>query len=203
MKKMIFSFALVIVLVGVCFAFGFATQTDIAANDLISQQVILQESVSTSLATSENSQSALQVRFLNMLNHNFVYNSDFDNVEDIVNSSIPALLGLAEQGDEYIAQGFVRDYVFDMYGIEIEDFSGINADLPQKEGYVYIIPRGFCTYKHQSISVKQNEDGTFTVQTLVIFETHDDEVKELNCTTLFVPNNESQFGFNIVYSQII
>ena len=203
MKKLIVSFALVLALIGVCCAFGFSAQADIQANDLVSQQVISQETVSAEQTNSAKNQSALQVRFLNMLNHNFVYNSDFDNVEDIVNSSIPALLSLSEQDEDFIAEGFVSDYVFDMYGIEIENFAEINAELPQKEGFVYIVPRGFCIYKHQAISVNENEDGTFTVETSVLTETHDGEIDELNCTTLFVPNNESQFGFNIVYSQII
>ncbi len=146
----------------------------------------------------------LNSRFLNMLNHSFVYDTDFDSVEDIVNSSMPALLDLRDsEDDSYISQALVSDYVFNMYGIVIDDYSGINSAFPQREGYVFILPRGYSVYTHEIVSAVQNEDGSYTVETNVTVSTHDSASLTQKCETLFVPNADSQFGFNIIYSDII
>ena len=145
----------------------------------------------------------LEARFLNMLNHNFVYGEDFDSLDAIVNNSVIALLDLRDSEDEsYIAQNFVADYVFNMYGIEIEDFSLVNAHLPQKEGYVYILPRGYSVYTHKMASVSVNEDGSYTVVTKVTSHSHDGTRETEFCKTLFVQNSASQFGYSIISSDI-
>jgi hypothetical protein len=89
-----------------------------------------------------------------------------------------------------------------MYGIEDIDYSLINADFSKKEGYVYILPRGYELYSHKVESVTLNEDGSYTVKTNVSISTHDGlKINEV-CETLFVKNDASSFGFNIVYSNI-
>lgn len=145
----------------------------------------------------------LESRFLNMLNHNFVYNDAIGSVEQIVNDSTVALLEYRDLEDEsYIAENFVTDYVYNMYGVEIENFAEINADFPQKDGFVYIIPRGFAIYEHETVSITLNEDGSYTVKTNVTVSSHDSESYADICETLFVENADSQFGYNIVYSRI-
>ena len=156
--------------------------------------------VSKSEMSPEKTDKLLESRFLNMLKHSFVYDADFESVESVVNGSMPALLNLRE-GD-FISEAFVADYVFNMYGIEVENFGELNRDFPSKEGYVYIIPRGFTKYEHSAVSVTENEDGSYTVETKVTAEGHDSEAIVETCTTLFVPNESSSFGFNIVYSNI-
>lgn len=144
---------------------------------------------------------ALEARFLNMLNHNYIYNEQFDDVEEIINGSVPALLNLREE--DFIAEHHVVDYVYNMYGIEILDMSGLNADFPQKSGYLYIVPKGYDTYKHEAQSIKQNEDGTYTfITSLKIFDQYG-EVTEKTAKSLFVKNEASDFGYNIVYSEIM
>lgn len=142
-----------------------------------------------------------ETRFLNMLNRNFVYNDAYNRVEDIVNDSVIALLDMRESDDSFINQSVVSGFVYDMYGIDV-DYSSVNADFPKKDGYLYIIPRGYEIYSHSIISVKENEDGTFTVKTNVKISSHDGTVINDVCETLFVKNEASQFGFNIVYSNI-
>ncbi len=157
----------------------------------------------TASAPAVVEQGATEVRFLNMLNHNYVYDDAFNYTDDVVNNSIVALLDLRDSADEdYIAQGYVADYVKNMYGIEIVDFAGLNADFPQKDGFVFIIPRGFETYSHTLVDCRENEDGSFTVTTDVVIDTHYGELEEGVATTLFVKNSESDFGYNIVYSNI-
>lgn len=150
----------------------------------------------------ESADKVLNTRFLNMLNRNFVYGDAFDTVEDVVNYSMPALLELRDSEDaSYINMGIVSGFVYDMYGIEV-DFSLINQDLPQKEGYVYILPRGYEKYSHSIVAVIENEDGSYTVKTNVKISSHDGCVYTDVCETLFVRNEASQFGFNMVYSNI-
>lgn len=159
--------------------------------------------VSNGAKNGADSSKVLEARFLNMLNHNFVYNDSFNSVEEIVNCSMPALLGYREsEDDSFIAEAYVSNYVFDMYGIEIEDFSEINSTFDKKEGYVYIVPRGFAKYEHSITSVEANEDGSFTVISRVKEATHDGGDITETCETLFVPCAESSFGFSIIYSEI-
>ena len=145
----------------------------------------------------------LKSRFLNILNHNFVYNEDIEDIESVVNCSMPALLDMREnEDDSFILENIVSAYIYDMYGAVVDDYSAINSEFPQKQGYVYIIPRGFSVYSHEMISVFENEDGSFTVKTKVYIDAHDDEIEISECTTLFVKNENSTFGFNIIRSDI-
>ena len=153
--------------------------------------------------TAPDAAKVLETRFLNMLNHNYVYGEAFYSVEDIVNYSMPALLDLREEDGSYIKSEYVSDYVYNMFGIEITDFSDINADFEQRDGYVFILPRGYEVYKHSVISVTANEDGTYTVKTEVEVATHDGSSATEICETLFVRNTQSQFGFNIVHSNFL
>lgn len=143
---------------------------------------------------------AREARFLNMLNHNFVYNETFDNIDDMVNASVPALLSYRDE--DFIAEQYVFDYIENMYGIEIEDISALNADWPQKQGYLYIIPKGFANYEHSIIDCLENEDGSFTVTTEVKISAHDGEEITCKATSLFVVNENSDFGYNIIYSNL-
>ena len=152
---------------------------------------------------SAEATKVLEARFLNMLNHNFVYDNTFDSVEEMVNSSMPALLEFAdEENDSFIAETYVSDYIFNMYGIEDIDFGSINSSFEQLSGYVYIIPRGFTKYDHKITSVVANEDGSYTVESKIYSSSHDGVDLVNNCTTLFVPNEKSAFGFNIIYSNL-
>lgn len=158
--------------------------------------------VLNSADAAPDSQKILEARFLNMLNHNFVYGSDFDTVENIVNSSVIALLDMRTEDGDFIAENVVADYIYNMYGVELEDFSDINTDFPKAEGYVFVLPRGYSLYSHEIASVSANEDGSYTVTTNVKISTHDNGEYVDTCTTLFVANPESQFGYSIIYSNI-
>ena len=146
----------------------------------------------------------LETRFLNMLNHNYVYGEDFEDLEKIVNNSIIALLEQRDfENEDYISETIVNGYLNDMYGFEIADFSQINRDFDYQEGFVYIIPRGFTRYEHKAVAIKTNEDGTYTFTTLVTIRTHDGCSETLTSETLFAKNSSSVFGFNIVSSYFL
>lgn len=140
-------------------------------------------------------------RFLNMLNHNYIYDADFEDIDAMINLSVPALLSVRE--DDFISSAIVASFMYDMYGVEILDMSGLNAQFPQRDGYLYIIPRGFTSYEHFGAEVKINEDGTFFVTTSVIVTPSDAEPYEAKAVSLFVKNQNSSFGYNIVSSEIL
>ena len=149
-------------------------------------------------------ENVLNGRFLNMLNHNYVYGDDIGSVEAIVNNSVIALLDLRdEENEDYISEVFVAQYIYDMYGVENVDFSAISPEPFKKEGYVYIIPRGFSNFEHSLVECIENEDGSVTVITDVTVKSHDGSVTNGVCTTLMVKNQKSAFGYNIISSEIV
>ena len=151
-------------------------------------------------AVTVSEERALGARFLNMLNHNFVYNNEFESVYEMTACSEVALLDKAEDG--YIKQSLIAGYLYNMYGVENTDFAAVTKDFPQRENYVYVIPRGFSVYKHSAPVITENEDGSYTVVTDVEISSHDSDVETAKATTLFVKNENSAFGFNIISSDI-
>lgn len=163
-------------------------------------QIVEAAAQNQEVITVADNTKMLESRFLNMLNHSFVYDSDFYNKETLVNNSVLALLDLADNG--FVSEAYVSDYIFNMYGINVSDFSDINVDFEQKQGYVYIVPRGYSVCEHKIISVTDNNDGSYTVVTNVEISLDDGTVITDTATTVFLQNAESQFGYNIVYSEI-
>lgn len=151
---------------------------------------------------SADAEKVLEARFLNMLNHSFAYDEELSSVEDLVNCAVTALCVTVGADDSFIEESRVADYLYNMYGVEVENLSSVNEGFPKKEGYVYIIPRGYTVYKHTIDSVRLNEDGSYTVTTNVIIDSHDGD-EEGKAVTLFVKNSDSRFGFNIISSDII
>ena len=152
-------------------------------------------------APAVSQEKILSARFLNMLNHNFVYNDAFDSVYEMTACSEAALLDRAENG--YISSGVISGYLYNMYGVEGVDFAAVTKDFPQRENYVYVIPRGFSVYKHSNPVITENEDSSYTVVTVVQIFSHDSETETAKASTLFVKNENSAFGFNIISSDII
>lgn len=188
-KNVILSLILTVCVVVLSFA---SVKTDVIHSTDVSNKI---DKVLT-VAKNENSKNpVLETRFLNMLNHNFVYNDDFYSDSALIENSLLALLDVAE--DSYVAEQYVKDYAFNMYGKIYDDFE------TDKEGYVYIAPRGYTIYKHEIVSVTDNKDGSFTVVTDVICDYEDGSVETLKAETLFLEADDSAFGYNILYSDII
>lgn len=171
----------------------------ISANPAESDTLVADNSASSQNADKEK---VIEARFLNMLNHSYAYDEELASVEDLVNCAVTALCVSGDIDDSFIEQSRVEDYLYNMYGVEVENLSSVNAEYPHKDGYVYIIPRGYTVYKHTVESVRLNEDGSYTVTTNVIIDSHDGD-EEGKAVTLFVENSDSQFGFNIISSDII
>lgn len=160
--------------------------------------------VATAKESEFDKNEVLETRFLNMLNHNYVYGDDFGSLETIVNNSVVALLNFRDsENPDYIPESVVNGYLYDMFGLESPDFSDINLDFHKKEGYVYILPRGYTVYEHKAVSLTRCEDGTYLFESVVNIKTHDGIEENAICKTRFVKNTSSGFGFNIVTSEIL
>jgi len=142
----------------------------------------------------------LEARFLNMLNHNFVYNEAFYDDCKLVENSVLALLDVAE--GSYVAEDYLGDYLFNMYGRCYSGFEFLGEVYTEKEGYVYIAPRGYSEYNHKIVSITDNNDGSFTVITDVEISNMDGSLELLECETVFLEAEDSAFGYNIMYSEI-
>ena len=147
-------------------------------------------------------EKVLEARFLNMLNHSFAYDEELASVEDLVNCAVTALCVTGGTDDSFIEQSKVEDYLYNMYGVEVENLPSVNENFPKKDGYIYNVPRGYTVYKHTIASVRLNEDGSYTVTTNVTIDSHDGD-EQGTAVTLFVKNSDSQFGYNIISSDII
>ena len=154
-------------------------------------------------SSSYDASEALKARFLNMLNHNFAYDTAFESAEDLVNCAVLAQLNLRDgKDDAYIAENYIKSYLLDMYGVEVDDFSVFNTEFPHKDGFVYIVPRGFSVFSHSNAAVAENEDGTYTVTTDVTVTGHDSDEENGKAVTMFVKSSDSKFGFYILSSNI-
>ena len=138
-------------------------------------------------------------RLENMLNHNFLYGDDFSNMQKIINNSCLALLDKME--DQFISTDILFPFIENAYGISVFIDDEFNKGFPRKDGAVYVLPRGFTKYTHTIINVEENGD-TLIVTSLALSDSHDSEVTELICTTVFKVNSQSAFGYNITQSNI-
>ncbi len=151
------------------------------------------------IATADESKVA-EAKMQNLLNLNNVYGDDFTNNEALVNAAAINLRSYANENG-FIENDVVVSYLKDIYDIDIEITDKINVNLPQKQGYVYLIPRGYTAYTHEIVSVNENEDF-ITVVSLVYIDTHDSQVSVGTATTKLVRNENASFGYNIIDSEI-
>ncbi len=194
-KNVIFSLVLVLCVVVLAFACAKTDAPKVQTAEIQKGDVL---TVSQSTNTVDK---VLETRFLNMLNHNFVYDDAFYNDSSLVEDSMLALLDNAN--GSFLEEAILSDYIFNMYGKKYQDFDFLREDSPKKQGCVYILPRGFNDYNHEIVSVADNNDGSFTVITNVEILGADNTVENLKCETLFLKADDSAFGFNILYSDII
>lgn len=194
-KNVIFSLVLVLCVVALAFA---CAKTDVPK---VQTAEIQKGNVLTVSQGADTADKVLEARFLNMLNHNFVYDDAFYDDASLVEDSILALLDKAD--GSFLDQVVLSDYIFNMYGKKYNEFDFLDEDLPEKQGYVYILPRGYSDYNHEIVSVTNNKDGSFTVITNIEILGADNTVENLKCETLFLKAEDSAFGFNMVYSDII
>ena len=131
-------------------------------------------------------------RFENMLDHNYLYGNDFDDMHTVINNSCLALLS-AREGN-YISTDVLFPFIDNMYGIPVYCDESLNSDFPRKEGAVFIVPRGFVQYEH-SVTQIVDEGATVTVNSVA---KDVDSGEEIPCVSVFIKSDESAFGYNLI-----
>lgn len=149
---------------------------------------------------TEVTSNVVKARFENMLNNNFVYDTDFCSHKAIIENSILALLDKGVDGE--IDKSLVLGFIADMYGLQVDAKSAEYDFAPAGEGKFVILPRGYTEYQHTITSITEDEGG-YTVISDVVVLTHDGEQYETKAKTDFVPNEGSSFGYNIVNSSLL
>lgn len=137
-------------------------------------------------------------RFQNLLNMSTVYGEDFLDNQKLVNAALVVLKNYADE-EGFIENAIVSTYIKDMYDINLDINEKINEGLPQKEGYVLLIPRGHSVYNHTVTEITE-KDSFILVTSSVTVTTHEGETFELECQTKFIENEQSSFGFSILDS---
>jgi len=148
---------------------------------------------------AEVANNVLKARFENMLNNNFLYDTDFESHKVIIENSILALLDKGVDGE--IDKSLVLGFIADMYGLQVDPAAAEYDFAPASEGMFVILPRGYTEYQHTVTSVSE-EEGGYTVTSEVLVLTHDGEEYKTTATTVIVPNEGSGFGYNIISSNI-
>ncbi len=166
---------------------GFITQPAKTDNTVVS-------SVTPNAALVENA------RIENLLNNNNVYGEDFLNNEKLVNLAAVSLRSYADQNG-FIEESIITSYVKDLYDIDLFITDNINADMPKKDGYVYLIPRGFTKYSHSIVSVTESTDYILVISNVTVYY-HDGGCDTGVATTILVPNAQTAYGYNIIDSSI-
>ena len=137
-------------------------------------------------------------RFENLLNINTVYGEDFLDNQKLVNAALVVLKGYADD-EGFIENAIVSAYIKDMYDINLDINEKINEGLPQKEGYVLLIPRGHSVYNHTVTAIEENENFVLVTSNVVV-TTHEGDVLNLTAETKFIENENSSFGYSIIDS---
>ncbi|MBO5726052.1 MAG: hypothetical protein J6S00_03190 [Clostridia bacterium] len=140
-------------------------------------------------------------RIENLLNLNNVYGDDFLSNEKLTNLAAIALRSYADKSG-FINEALLTTYVKDLYDIDLVITDDINADMPKKDGYVYLIPRGFAKYAHTVTSVEDFTDFILVTSDVTVYY-HDGGQSTGVATTILVKNENAVYGYNIIDSNIV
>ena len=169
-------------------------------NGFIAPPARIQKSDEAPIIALADNEKVFEAHIANLLNLNNVYGEDFTDNEALVNA---AALNLRSYANEFgfIKNEIVTAYIKDIYDIDIEINDKINADMPKRDGYVYLIPRGYTAFSHEVLSITDNGDF-LTVISIVSVNTHDSYSTVGTATTRLEKNANASFGYNIISSDI-
>lgn len=138
--------------------------------------------------------------FAALLNLNYCYGSAFSD-EAIATGTLLSLLELAgeENGQRYVDLQQAEYFMNAFYGRTV-DFAA--AGLEVEGSRIWIPAMGYDIYTHTLISAEVQGDQVKVVSK-VICDGHDGVVFDALCTSVFVRNESSAFGYNLLSSEIL
>ena len=143
---------------------------------------------------------AVVARFETMLNNNFVYNQDFDSDKAIIENSILSLVNHIEDGQ--IDMALTLNFIANMYGRQVDPSAATYEFLPADEGKFAVIPKGFSVHRHNNLTVEEI-DGGYSVTSEMTVDAHDTDGAKILVKSIFVPNDGSLFGYNLIKSEYV
>ncbi len=153
------------------------------------------------IQTEFDGEKALESHIINLLNLNNVYGDDFTDNERLVNKAAISMRSYAN-ANGFIEEGIITAFVKDMYDIDLVITDDINKDMPQRDGFVYLIPRGYTLYSHDITDITDmGEYLSVTSGVKVLY--HDNYVEIGTATTKLVKNANGSFGYSIMDAQIV
>lgn len=142
-----------------------------------------------------------EAKIENLINLNNIYGSDFLDNEILTNSAAHAMSSYANEFG-FIPETIVTDYVKDLYDIDLVITDDINSDMPRRDGFVYLIPRGYTLYRQTVTDIV--DMGTYLrVTSDVEVCYHDGSSISATGITMIVENPESSFGYNILNAELL
>lgn len=135
-----------------------------------------------------------------LLNLNYCYGISFSD-EAIAEGTLFSLLELSEQEDglRYLTTAQVDYFTRAFYGRSV-DFAACGIEV--ENGRVWIPAMGYNLYTHTLISIEENGDQV-KVLSKIVCSGHDNNIFDALCTSVFVKNTESPFGYNLLSSEIL
>lgn len=188
-KRLVLFFVAVCVFSLTLCAFGFNVMAETKA----------QKPDSTVNVTSSVDGSVI-ARFETMLNNNFVYNEDFESDKAIIENSILSLVNHIENGQ--IDMALTLNFIANMYGRQVDPNAAVYEFLPADEGKFAVVPKGFSVYRHNNLTVEEI-DGGFSVTSEMTVDAHDTIGSKVLVKSIFVPNEGSTFGYNLIKSEYV
>lgn len=149
----------------------------------------------TTPETKTDAVDPLSARLTHMLALNYNFDKDFKDDALIVEHALISLRDKADD-DGFVKTDLVSKFISHMYGYEV-DLTSANTDgMPKKDGYIWIVPKGFTSYSYTITGIEEYEGG-LTATARVLSLAHDGEKEIFYITVDFIENNESCFGYNI------
>lgn len=144
-------------------------------------------------------------KLIGLLNLNHCFNDDFNENEILIEGTQISLLDFSVVTDDatYINRLLVESFIENFYGknVSTEGFGDAGYSMP--ETYMKIASKGYATVFHTLISMNVDEMGNCTLVTCLNFYNHDATKDTCLCKSVFVKNDSSAYGYNLVKCEIL
>lgn len=137
----------------------------------------------------------LAARLTHMLELNQNFDKDFKDDAIILENALISLNSKADD-DGFIKTDLVLSFINNMYGYDVILDDIVMENIPQKDGYLWVIPKGITNYSYSITSITEYSGGV-TAVARVLAESHDGETDSFYITVDFTENADSCFGYNI------
>lgn len=175
-----------------------------AKNETVLTEQVGAENVKLAKTVSaEPDEEWLKARFIGMLNLNYCYNSALENEDSLVKCAAWSLADYSQDKigyglcvSAYLIEGFVESF----YGVYVDAEKLFDEDAP--EGYISLPRMEMETGFHSIVSIDKVSDG-YEVLTCLCSYAGGEEYETCLVKSKFTENPDSQFGYNLVFCEVL